>query len=507
MTDGEGNGAGVGPDPLSPFHPTTAAWFRAAFGAPTPVQARGWPAIGAGEHALLVAPTGSGKTLAAFLAAIDRISHTPTAEPGVRALYISPPKALVHDVERNLRNPVSGIARTAEARGETATPPTVGIRTGDTPQAERERQRRRPPEVLVTTPESLFLILGSRAAANLATVETIIVDEVHALAGTKRGAHLALSLERVTALARSEPRRIGLSATVNPPETAARYLAGDRPVTTVDASEPPHIRLTVSVPVPDMENPPPPPAADPDAGGPILGEAHRRAAGPSPGEQGIWQALYPRLVALVREHTATIIFVNSRGLCERLAQRLNEQAEAASDDPLVRAHHGSLDHERRAEVEEALKAGTLRGIVATSSLELGIDMGAVDRVVMVESPGTVASGLQRVGRAGHGVGEASHGTILPKHRGDLLHAGVVAERMLAGAIEAIRIPENPLDVLAQQVVAIAAAGATSRADLLALARRAAPYRRLPEAALDGVLEMLSGGYPSSTLADLRPLLA
>ncbi|SFD80321.1 ATP-dependent helicase Lhr and Lhr-like helicase [Thiohalospira halophila DSM 15071] len=509
--DEEGRGPIANPatvgDPVGVFHPVTGQWFRSAFGTPTPVQARGWPAIGAGEHALLVAPTGSGKTLAAFLAAIDRISHQPAAEAGVRALYISPLKALVHDVERNLRNPVSGIARTAEARGETATPPTVGIRTGDTPQAERERQRRRPPEILVTTPESLFLILGSRAAANLATVETIIVDEVHALAGTKRGAHLALSLERVAALAHGDPQRIGLSATVNPPETAARFLAGDRPVTTVDASEPPQIRLTVSVPVPDMENPPPPPAEDPDAGGPILGEAHRRAAGPSPGEQGIWQALYPRLVALVREHTATIIFVNSRGLCERLAQRLNEQAEATGDEPLVRAHHGSLDHERRAAVEEALKAGTLRGIVATSSLELGIDMGAVDQVVMVESPGTVASGLQRVGRAGHGVGEASHGTILPKHRGDLLHAGVVAERMLAGAIETVRIPENPLDVLAQQVVATAAAGDTRRADLLALARRAAPYRQLPEAALDGVLEMLSGGYPSSTLADLRPLLA
>ncbi|MFM1892719.1 MAG: hypothetical protein RLZ44_1796, partial [Pseudomonadota bacterium] len=383
------------------FGAAARAWFEQNFAAPTPVQARGWPIIQSGAHVLLTAPTGSGKTLAAFLWAIDRVGAEPAATPGVRVLYVSPLKALVYDVERNLRAPLAGIERSAERLEQGFRGLRVDVRTGDTPQRERQRQARDPAEILVTTPESLYLLLGSKARAGLGSVHTVIVDEVHALAATKRGAHLALSLERLAALCARDPQRIGLSATVRPLDEAAAFLGGDRPVEVVDAAAPPLLDLRVTVPVPDMERVPAPPPLR--QGGPILGELARAEQRAAPPERGIWAAVYPALLAEVRAHRSTIVFVNSRGLCERLCQRLNELA----GEELLRAHHGSVSHAKRAEIEEALKAGRLRGIVATSSLELGIDMGAVDRVVLVESPGSVARGLQRVGRAGHAVGEVS----------------------------------------------------------------------------------------------------
>jgi len=484
------------------FSPATRHWFRQAFAGPTPVQARGWETVARGEHALLVAPTGSGKTLAAFLWGLDRVTALPPdAPPGVRVLYISPLKALAYDVERNLRTPLAGIRQAAAGLGAEYRAPGVAIRTGDTPQAERRRQLKRPGEILVTTPESLFLLLGSAARETLRTVHTIIVDEVHALAAVKRGAHLALSLERLAELCARDPQRIGLSATVRPAATVAAFLGGERPVTVVDAAERPHLDLTVRVPAPDMENVTP--APERRRGGNAPGAMFAGGSGAAPSERGIWSALYPELLEQIRGHRTTLIFVNSRGLCERLAQRLNDLAGEA----LVAAHHGSLSHARRAAIEEDLKAGRVRGIVATSSLELGIDMGTVDRVLLVESPGAVSRGLQRVGRAGHGVGEVSAGTLYPKFRGDLLECAVVAGRMLSGEIEALRMPDNPLDVLAQQVAAICVERPRARADIAALVRRARPWRRLSDAALEAVLDMLSGRYPGDEFAELVPLLA
>jgi ATP-dependent helicase Lhr and Lhr-like helicase len=487
------------------FTRSTSRWFDTAFPAATPVQARGWERIEAGDHTLLIAPTGSGKTLAAFLYALDRLGRLePDAEPGVRVVYVSPLKALAYDIERNLRTPLAGIARAASAAGEPFRVPRVDVRTGDTPQSDRRRQRREPAEILVTTPESLFLVLGSQAADTLRTVEWVIVDEVHAVAATKRGAHLALSLERLSALAARDPQRIGLSATARPAEAVARFLGGDRAVSVVDAHVPPALDLGVVVPVEDMTRP----VVALEGGGYREGGEGEVAGGSlvateaqeAERQYGIWPAVYPRILELIRAHRTTIVFVNSRALCERLARRLNEQA----GEDLVRAHHGSLAHEQRREIEEALKAGALPAIVATSSLELGIDMGAVDLVILVESPGSVASGLQRVGRAGHHVGEPSIGRIFPKHRGDLLEAAVVARRMREGEIEALRVPRNPLDVLAQHVVAMAATRAWPVAGLSALVRRAASFHDLPDAALTGVLDMLSGLYPSHAFADLRP---
>jgi ATP-dependent Lhr-like helicase len=490
--------------PVTMFRPATQAWFEAAFAAPSDVQRRGWAAIAAGDHALLVAPTGSGKTLAAFLAALDRLTTLPAdAPPGVRVLYISPLKALAADIERNLRAPLAGIRRQAELRGETLRDIRVDVRTGDTPAADRRLQARRPADILVTTPESLFLLLGSRARTVLATVHTVIVDELHALAGSKRGTHLALTLERLAALTAVDPQRIGLSATLQPLAEAAAFLGGDRPVTIVDAARTPRLAVTVTVPVPDMTNVPAP--ADAGDTTSILGRLSRQQqaeASPQAGERGLWSAIYPELVAAIRAHRSTIVFVNSRGLCERLAHKLNELA----GEDLVQAHHGSVSHLRRAGIEEALKAGHLKAIVATSSLELGVDMGAVDLVVLVESPGTVARGLQRIGRAGHQVDAVSRGTIYPKYPGDLLEATVIAQRMQAGLIERLQVPVNALDVLAQQVVAMCVNEPRQVTDVEQMVRRAYPYRDLSRQALDGVLDMLAGKYSFDDNRELRPLL-
>ncbi|HEX8108825.1 MAG TPA: DEAD/DEAH box helicase, partial [Kofleriaceae bacterium] len=474
-------------DPLAPFGAATQTWFRQSFAEPTPVQARGWASIAAGRHTLMLAPTGSGKTLAAFLWCLDRLARAPRGEPGTRVVYVSPIKALAYDVERNLRAPLAGLVRLG-AGGEI----TVDVRTGDTPAKERERQRRQPADILITTPESLYLVLAGRSRERLRAVDTIIVDEIHALAPTKRGIHLGLSLERlchlVTGAGGAEPQRIGLSATQRPLAEVARYLGGDRPVEVVDASAPPAMDLAIEVPAAEMDHP---------------GTAARDGG-------GMWPLIYPRLLALILAHRTTIIFVNSRRLAERVSQQLTELAASTGAAPegaeLVRAHHGSVARHQRLEIEEALKAGRLRAIAATSSLELGIDMGTVDLVIQVESPGAVSRGLQRIGRAGHHVGGVSVGRIVPKFRGDLLEATVVADRMRAGEVEAIRVPDSALDVLAQQIVAMVAADAWRVDELERLIHRTASYRDLSRAALTGVLDMLAGRYPSDEFAELRPRL-
>jgi ATP-dependent Lhr-like helicase len=481
--------------PLSTFSPPTRTWFTEAFGNPTLVQEKGWPAIARGEHALLLAPTGSGKTLAAFLACLDRLSRLPEeAEPGTRVLYISPLKALAYDIERNLRAPLVGIERVAQRLGVHNRPIRVDVRTGDTPQSDRARQKKNPGDILVTTPESLFLLLGSQARKNLTSVETVIVDEIHAVADSKRGVHLALSLERlshlVTGAGNPDPQRVGLSATQRPLDLIARFLGGPRTVSIVDAAAPPNLSLQVVVPVADMEQP----IVEASQGGPVLGEPKRRV------QPSIWPTVHPKLLELIRAHKSTIIFVNSRLLCERLAQNLNELA----GEDLVKAHHGSIARHQREVVEQMLKTGSLPALVATSSLELGIDMGAVDLVVQVASPGSVARGLQRVGRAGHGVGEVSEGRIFPKFRGDLVEAAVVSEAMLAGRIESTHVPRNCLDVLAQQVVGMCATDAWALDDLYEVVRQAFPYAELTRNALVSVLDMLAGRYPSDELSDLRP---
>ncbi|MEM6294795.1 MAG: DEAD/DEAH box helicase [Myxococcota bacterium] len=541
------------------FGPATRAWFDASFEAPTLVQKKGWPKIAKGEHSLLIAPTGSGKTLAAFLWCIDQISRTPPPgtkdEPkGVKALYVSPLKALVYDVERNLRAPLVGISAAAQRVRKQIRIPSVGVRTGDTPQRERQAQLRDPPDILVTTPESLYLLLIGQARLNLQTVETVIIDEVHALCPTKRGAHMALSLERLAAGCIRDPQRIGLSATATPLEEVAKFLGGDRDVTIVDTSAPPKIDLSITVPVPDMTRPGEHLRAmatedegidlggaddddldaaaagfddDDDAMGPFGGGAFEPSkdddtpaddGGPvdygsgktvvqaqpamfEPMDNSIWPAIYPRLLELIDKHQTTIIFVNSRGLCERLSQRLLEQS---GQPDLVRAHHGSVAREQREQIEEMLKTGQIRCIVATSSLELGIDMGAVDLVVLVESPGAVSRGLQRIGRAGHGVGEVSKGRIFPKHRGDLLECVVLSERMRGGEIEPIAYPRNPLDVLAQQMVAMTVVEDQPLHEVKRIVKRAANFEDLPPDAFSGVLDMLAGRYPSHAFADLRP---
>lgn len=481
------------------FGASTRAWLSANFSEPTPVQARGWPLLADGRHALLVAPTGSGKTLAAFLALIDRLGRLPEDSPaGVRVLYVSPLKALVYDIERNLRAPLAGIAaEAASIDGEVAfRAPRIAIRTGDSSAKERRQQGRDPADILVTTPESLYLILGSQQRETLRTVETIIVDEIHALAPTKRGVHLALSLERIARrCSAGDPQRIGLSATARPAKEIARFLAGDREVEIVDTSRAPAIELTVSVPVPDMTRPELGGRRDPDDQNLPL-----RAAGDGEPETSLWSAIYPELLDLIRAHRSSILFVNSRGLCERLAHRLNELAE----EPLVRAHHGSLAHEKRREIESALAEGKLRAIVATSSLELGIDMTSVELVILVESPGAVSRGLQRIGRAGHAVGATSRGVIFPKHRGDLLEATVVANGMRKGEVEAIDVPENALDVLAQQIVGLVAEEPISVDEVEAILARTASYAKLGRSLLLSVLDMLAGRYPSTDFAELRP---
>src|SRR4051812_24757707 len=466
--------------PLSVFSPRTREWFTQAFTGPTAAQEQAWPAIASGEHVLLSAPTGSGKTLAAFLYGLDRLNAT--EERGkTRLVYVSPLKALSYDIERNLRVPLRGIGADLK----------VAIRTGDTPQRDRAQMLREPPDVLITTPESLYLMLTSRAREFLVDAEQVVVDEIHAVAATKRGAHLALTLERLEALAERPVQRIGLSATQNPLEEIGRFLVGPgRACRIVDTGVRKELDLKIHVPVESMVEPDQGTELDPLAGG----EATRKS---------IWPAIYPELLKLVQEHRSTIIFVNNRRGAERLAIRLNELAER----DIARAHHGSLAREERLVVEEMLKAGELPCLVATSSLELGIDMGAVDLVLQVESPKSVSSGLQRIGRAGHSVGDVSKGRIFPKFRGDLLECAVVAKRMREAAIEPTVVPRNALDVLAQQIVAIAAAvdpDPIGVDEVFALVTRTHSYAELPRTLLENVLDMLDGRYPSQEFGELRP---
>ncbi|WP_035751106.1 DNA glycosylase AlkZ-like family protein [Arthrobacter sp. 35W] len=538
---------------MAQFTAPTRTWFLGAFGSPTPAQAGAWQAISAGAHSLVVAPTGSGKTLAAFLWALDRLISAEALEDdggvpkssGTKVLYISPLKALGVDVERNLRAPLIGITQTAKGMDLPAPHVSVGVRSGDTPASERRRLLSHPPDILITTPESLFLMLTSKARETLASVHTVIIDEVHAVAGTKRGAHLAVSLERLDALLDSPAQRIGLSATVEPRETVARFLAGTAPVEIVAPASTKNWNLTVTVPVEDMTELPS--AASAHDLGPASGLAPNAS---------IWPHVEEKIVDHVLANNSTIVFANSRRLAERLTGRLNEiyterlalaaeapgafgldalpgdggatsgrpstavrpqsqarlpaemmaQAGSTSGAELVlaKAHHGSVSKEQRAFIEDDLKSGRLRCVVATSSLELGIDMGAVDLVIQVESPPSVASGLQRVGRAGHQVGEVSQGVLFPKHRADLVHSAVTVERMLAGQIEPLYIPANPLDILAQQTVAAAALGSIDVEEWFDTVRRSAPFNALPRSAFDATLDLLAGRYPSDEFAELRP---
>ncbi len=604
-------------DPFACFHPVTAAWFKAVFEAPTAPQRMGWPVIARGENALILAPTGTGKTLAAFLWCLDRLmlqnrgqgsgnreQRTAGDErPGCRIVYVSPLKALAVDVERNLRSPLAGMANMARRMGVTFHEPAISVRTGDTPQRERARFARHPAEILITTPESLYLLLTSQAAEALRSVDTVIVDEIHALVPTKRGAHLALTLERLQALTAKPLQRIGLSATQRPLEEVARFLGGVetseaaptsesgngsglvsghdfsravgdeendgalapeddapanaadpllpgslapslpdvadatplryRPVTIVNAAAPKQLKLRIEVPVEDMAR---------------LGEMEEIPSGPAsqtPRRVSIWNAIHPRLIEIIRERNSTILFVNARQTAERLAGALNDLA----GEPIARAHHGSLAAAQRSVIEEQLKAGQIRALCATSTLELGIDMGAVDLVIQIESPPSVASGMQRIGRAGHHVDAVSEGVLFPKFRADLVACAAVTRAMHDGHIESTRFPRNPLDVLAQQVVAIVAAARpakdarsarlrrpsrraknlsgelkfdgldpteTLNAEsqkpevsvdfLFNLVRGAAPFGSLSRSAFDGVLDLLSGRYPSDEFAELRPRL-
>jgi ATP-dependent helicase Lhr and Lhr-like helicase len=507
---------------LKLFHPAVREWFQAVFPAPTRPQHMGWAAIARGDSTLILAPTGTGKTLAAFLWCINRLMFAPEPEKKQRCcvVYVSPIKALAVDVERNLQIPLAGIAQAARRLGAEYHEPAVSIRTGDTPAAERARFARHPGDILITTPESLYLLLTSNARETLRSVETVVVDEIHALVPTKRGSHLALSLERLEHLCGRRLQRIGLSATQRPLEEVARYLGGcesssaqpeiapaqDRPeealaefespaiapvfqpVAIVDASEPKRLELRVEVPVEDM--------------------ARLRDIDPPPGDtasQGaernsIWNAIHPKLLELVRSHRSTLIFVNNRRLAERISGALNELA----GETLVRAHHGSVAVTQRKEIEDLLKGGKLRGLVATSSLELGIDMGAIDLVVQVESPPSVATGMQRVGRANHHVGAVSNAVIFPKHRADLVACAAITRAMYDGHIESTHYPRNPLDVLAQQIVAAVALETWDVNELFQLIRRAAPYAALTRPVFEGILDMLSGRYPSAEFAELRP---
>jgi ATP-dependent Lhr-like helicase len=493
--------------PLTGFSPATRDWFTAAFAEPTPAQQQAWPAIAAGGHVLLSAPTGSGKTLAAFLWGLDRLAADPTADgdPHTRIVYVSPLKALSYDVERNLRAPLQGIAGRTGADLDIS----VGLRTGDTSQSERARMRRNPPDILITTPESLYLMLTSQARETLTRVEAVIVDEIHAVASTKRGAHMALTLERLQANQEDADRvvqRVGLSATQNPLEEVGRFLVGpQREVTVVDAGIRKPLDLKILVPVESM--------VEPDADAPEHAIEALGGTGTEGTRRSIWPAMYPQLLEQVQAHRSTIIFVNARRGAERLALRLNELANAGLPDDappieLARAHHGSLAREERTVIEELLKAGELPCLVATSSLELGIDMGAVDLVIQVESPKSVARGLQRIGRAGHNVGDTSIGRIFPKFRADLLECAVVVQRMRKGLIEPTVVPRNALDVLAQQIVAIAATEGEEATvavdDLFALVTRTHSYADLSRELLENVLDMLDGRYPSSDFGDLRP---
>ncbi|MGN7190619.1 ATP-dependent helicase [Curtobacterium sp. MCBA15_004] len=544
-------------DVLERFSPATAEWFRGAFAAPTAAQAGAWDAVSTGQHALVVAPTGSGKTLASFLWSIDRLisaTDRPPAKQRTRVLYVSPLKALGVDVERNLRSPLVGITQTARRLGTEPPEVTVGVRSGDTPSSDRQRLLRQPPDILITTPESLYLMLTSAARETLVNVDTVIVDEVHAVASSKRGAHLAVSLERLDDLLDKPVQRIGLSATVRPAEEVARFLGGRAPVTIIAPPAQKTFDLRVVVPVDDMT----------ELGAPPVGAD----ATESPTNGSIWPHVEERVVDLVEEHRSTIVFANSRRLAERLTARLNEiheervlaarddrepaavgavgtagtvgpvtqspgrasahapvaqpkrppaqvigqsgQTDGGGSDPavpvLARAHHGSVSKDQRAIIEDDLKSGRLRCVVATSSLELGIDMGEVDLVVQVEAPPSVASGLQRVGRAGHQVGEISRGVLFPKHRADLVNSAVTVERMVSGQIESISVPTNPLDVLAQHTVAAGAIDTVDVEHWFDLVRRSAPFSSLPRSAFEATLDLVTGRYPSDEFAELRPRL-
>lgn len=461
--------------PLRSFHPAVRAWFAERFGEPSPPQAQGWPAIGRGENALILAPTGSGKTLAAFLKCLDALyQEGDSARTGVQVLYISPLKALNNDIYRNLEVPLTEIAAKAAEMGLTLPRLTHAVRTGDTPQRERTAMVKHPPDILITTPESLYLLLTSKSRQILQSVRYVIVDEIHALATTKRGVHLSLSLERLEALLPRPPVRIGLSATQRPLEEVARFLGGvGRPVTIIDTGSRKDLDLRVEVPLPDMRALP---------------------------EGSIWPAIHARILELVRQHRSTLLFVNNRGLAERLTGQLNSLA----GEEIARVHHGSMSRESRQQVEADLKAGRLPCLVATSSLELGIDVGAVELVIQVESPRSVSRGLQRVGRAGHVLGAASKGRLIPKYRGDLLEMACIVREMRCGQVEEIRVPTGALDVLSQQVVAMAAMDEWPVEDLLRLIRRSYCYRDLTRRQLETVLEMLAGRYPAEEFRELRP---
>lgn len=554
---------------LERFGPATQEWFQGAFARPTEAQVGAWDAISHGKHALVVAPTGSGKTLSAFLWAIDRVFREKQATPAAdskagrrrradaaasptRILYISPLKALGVDVERNLRSPLVGIGQSARRLGIAVPDVSVGVRSGDTTTSDRRKLVTAPPDILITTPESLYLMLTSAAGETLTGVHTVIVDEVHAVAATKRGAHLAVSLERLDALRRAQrpdaapAQRIGLSATVRPIDEVARFLGGSAPVEIVAPKSTKAFDMRVVVPIDDMLNPPPPPGTPPvdddlasDAGdadwfsdsstGSAAGGRRAGAAGETEMTGSVWPHVEEAIVDRIVQHRSTIVFCNSRRLAERLTGRLNEiyserlgldlpeatvpaammaqaGATAGADPVLAKAHHGSVSKEQRAQVEEELKSGVLRCVVATSSLELGIDMGAVDLVIQVEAPPSAASGLQRIGRAGHQVGEVSRAALFPKHRGDVLHTAIVTERMLAGQIEAISIPQNPLDILAQQTVAASALGPVDVEGWYETLKRSAPFRTLPRSAYEATLDLLAGRFPSDEFAELRPRL-
>jgi ATP-dependent Lhr-like helicase len=493
-------------DPLALFHPVTRDWFRSALGTPTAPQRLGWPAIARGESTLILAPTGTGKTLTAFLWCLDRLSlHNIPKDEACRVVYISPLKALAVDVERNLQAPLLGLAPIAQRAGVPFRPPEIAIRTGDTPQTERARFRRHPADILITTPESLYLLLTSESASALRTVDTVIVDEIHALVPTKRGAHLALTLERLEAITAKPIQRIGLSATQRPLEEVARFLGGSqttadttspRPVTIINAKTHKQLQLKVEVPVEDLRLPEP------------TDSPQKRAS--------IWTTIPPRLLAIIRKRNSTLIFVNNRRTAERLANLVNDLAQ----EPLARAHHGSLAAAQRSEIETQLKTGTIRAVVATSSLELGIDMGAIDLVIQIESPPSVAAGMQRIGRAGHKVGVTSEGIIFPKYRADLIACSAVTRAMHEGLVESTSVLRNPLDVLAQQIVATVAHPPAlsiprlkgqpprepiiSADDLYNIVRRAAPFATLTRSTFENVLDMLAGKYPSDEFAELRP---
>ena len=473
------------------FHGPVRAWFDAVFPGPTRPQRLGWPAIARGESTLILAPTGTGKTLTAFLWAIDRLmfAPVPARDARCRVLYLSPIKALAVDVERNLQAPLVGVAQIARREAVEFHMPAVAIRTGDTPSSERARFARTPTDILITTPESLYLLLTSNAREMLRSLETVIVDEIHAVVPTKRGSHLALSLERLEELCGRKLQRIGLSATQRPLEEVSQFLGGaGRDVTIVDATEPKKLALKVEVPIEDMSR---------------FDELEFLTSGPAakgPVRPSLWSAIHPKLLELVRAHHSTLMFVNNRRLAERISGAVNDLA----GETLVRAHHGSVAADQRKDIEDKLKTGVLRGLVATSSLELGIDMGAIDLVIQIESPPSVASGMQRVGRAGHQVGAVSSASIFPKYRGDLVACAAITRAMYEGRVEHVRYPRNPLDVLAQQIVAMVAMDEWEVDKLFGAVCRAAPFADLTRNVFESVLDMLSGRYPSDEFAEFRP---